>query len=99
MKDAVLVDKVIGRAAACIAICGKVKHVHGEVMSEDAVIFLQENGISVSANLLVSRILNRNRDGLCPLEKSVEGIRDPEKALAALRAKIEVLKAGMNQSH
>ena len=99
MKDAVLVDKVIGRAAACIAICGKVKHVHGEVMSEDAVIFLQENGISVSANLLVSRILNRNRDGLCPLEKSVEGIRDPEKALAALRAKIEALKAGMNQSH
>ena len=99
MKDAVVVDKVIGRAAACIAICGKVKHVHGEIMSEDAVEFLKENGISSSYTLLVSRILNRKRDGLCPLEKSVEGIRDPEKALSALRAKVAALSAGMKQNH
>lgn len=94
MKDAVVVDKVIGRAAASIAICGKVKHVHGEIMSEDAVEFLKENGITASYTLLVPRILNQKRNGLCPLEKSVEGIRDPEKALAALRAKIAALKAG-----
>ena len=99
MKDAVVVDKVIGRAAACIAICGKVKHVHGEIMSEDAVEFLKENGISSSYTLLVPRILNRKRDGLCPLEKSVEGIRDPEKALSALRAKVAALSAGMKQNH
>jgi len=94
MEGAVVVDKVIGRAAACIAICGKVKHVHGEIMSEDAVEFLKENGITASSTLLVPRILNRKRDGLCPLEKSVEGIRDPEKALTALRAKVEALKSG-----
>ena len=94
MEGAVVVDKVIGRAAACIAICGKVKHVHGEIMSEDAVEFLKENGITAGSTLLVPRILNRKRDGLCPLEKSVEGIRDPERALTALRAKIEALKSG-----
>ena len=94
MKGAIVVDKVIGRAAACIAICGKVTHVHGEVMSEDAVEFLKENGITASSTLLVPRILNRKRDGLCPLEKSVEGITDPEKALTALRTKIEALKSG-----
>ena len=99
MEGAVVVDKVIGRAAACIAICGKVKHVHGEIMSEDAVEFLKENGITASSTLLVPRILNRKRDGLCPLEKSVEGIRDPEKALTALRAKVEALSAGMKQNH
>lgn len=99
MKGAVVVDKVIGRAAASIAICGKVKHVHGEIMSEDAVEFLKENGITASSTLLVPRILNRKRDGLCPLERSVEGIRDPEKALTALRAKIEAMSAGMKQSH
>lgn len=99
MEGAVVVDKVIGRAAACIAICGKVKHVHGEIMSEDAVEFLKENGITAGSTLLVPRILNRKRDGLCPLEKSVEGIRDPEKALTALRAKIEELSAGMKQNH
>ncbi|MBO4490131.1 MAG: DUF1893 domain-containing protein [Lentisphaeria bacterium] len=99
MEGAVVVDKVIGRAAACIAICGKVKHVHGEIMSEDAVEFLKENGITAGSTLLVPRILNRKRDGLCPLEKSVEGIRDPEKALTALRAKIEELSAGMKENH
>lgn len=88
MKNAVLADKVIGRAAAAIAICGGVSHVHGEIMSEDAVTFLRDNGVTCTWTLLVPRILNRKRDGLCPLEQSVEGIVQPDRALAALRQKI-----------
>ena len=37
---------------------------------------------------MVPRILNRNRDGLCPLEQSVLGFDDPVAALEALRARI-----------
>lgn len=88
----IIVDKVIGRAAAAIAICGKVSHVHGEIMSEDAVEFLTAHGITSSYKQLVPRILNQNRDGLCPLEQSVEGIDDPVAAVAALRKKIESFK-------
>lgn len=88
MQGATLVDKVIGRAAAAIAICGKVKHVHGELMSEDAVEFLNDNGITTSYTTLVHRILNRKRDGLCPLEQSVEGIDDAADALVSLRKRI-----------
>ncbi len=88
MAGGIIVDKVIGRAAASIAICGKVKHVHGEVMSEDAVAFLKKNGITESHTLLVPRILNRKHDGLCPLEQSVLGIDDPAAALASLKKKI-----------
>ena len=83
-----IVDKVIGRAAAAIAINGKVKYVHGEVVSEDAVEFLKKHNIRVSWTLKVPRILNYSRTGLCPLEKSVEGIHDPVKAQKALEAKI-----------
>ena len=83
-----IVDKVIGRAAAAIAINGKVKYVHALVISEDAVDFLKKHNISCSGDLLVPRILNRNRTELCPLEKSVEGIHDPVKAQKALEAKI-----------
>ena len=89
MSGATLVDKVIGRAAAAIAICGKVKHVHGELMSEDAVEFLNNNGITTSYTKLVHRILNRKKDGLCPLEQSVEGIDDASNALVALKKRIE----------
>lgn len=92
MLNATLVDKVIGRAAAAIAICSKVKHVHGELMSEDAVEFLNNNGITTSHTSLVHRILNRKRDGLCPLEQSVEGIDNPANALVALRKRIESLQ-------
>ncbi|MDD3886450.1 MAG: DUF1893 domain-containing protein [Victivallaceae bacterium] len=92
MRGAVVVDKVIGRAAAAVAICGKVRHVHGEVMSEDALKFLNDNGISGSATLMVPRILNRDRSGLCPLERSVDGISEPEAAMAALREKVASMK-------
>ena len=88
MADAVIVDKVVGRAAAAIAICGKARHVHGEVMSEDAAEFLKAHGITSGCTLPVPRILNRKRDGLSPLEQSVAGIDDPEQALAALKNKI-----------
>lgn len=92
MSGATLVDKVIGRAAAAIAICGKVRHVHGELMSKDAVEFLNNNSITTSYTTLVHRILNRKKDGLCPLEQSVEGIEDAANALEALRKRIETLQ-------
>jgi len=88
MAGGIVVDKVIGRAAASIVICGKAKMVHGLIMSEDAALFLKANNVEYSCGEMVPRILNRDRSGLCPLEKSVEGIDDPAQALAALRAKI-----------
>ena len=92
MKGAVIVDKVIGRAAAAVAISGGVRAVHGEVMSEDGKAYLEKHGIPTNHGLLVPRILNADRSGLCPLEKSVEGIDDPERALAALRRRIAEFK-------
>ncbi len=92
MPQGSIVDKVIGRAAAFIAINGKVRYVHGELMSEDAVALLQKHNIETSYTKLVPRILNRKLDGLCPLEQAVEGIDDPTQALDAIRLKLEALK-------
>ena len=94
LKGATVVDKVIGRAAAMIVISGGATRVHGELMSEDAKALLESKGITVSYGTLVPRILNADRSDLCPLEKSVEGIDDPEQALTALRKRIEELKSG-----
>ena len=94
LKSATVVDKVIGRAAAMIAISGGATRVHGEIMSEDAKALLESRGITVSYGTLVPRILNADKSDLCPLEKSVEGIDDPEQALTALRKRIEELKNG-----
>lgn len=92
-SGAVVVDKVIGRAAAMIALRGKVRAVYGEIMSEDAFELLESRGVPAAYGQLVPRILNAKRDGLCPLEQSVAGIEDPERALKALRRRIVEMKA------
>lgn len=93
MHGAIVVDKVIGRAAAAIIISGKAKAAHAELMSEDGAEFLRQHGIAVGYARLVPRILNRKRDGLCPLEQSVLGIEDPHQAVVALKARIAELQA------
>lgn len=92
MQNAVIVDKVIGRAAAFIAIKGGAVAVHGKIMSEDAQKLLQEYGIKSSYDLLVPRILNNKRDGLCPLEDSVKNITAPDEAIPAMRQRIKELR-------
>lgn len=92
MKEGVVVDKVIGRAAAAIIIWGGAKRAHGELMSEDALEFLTDHDVSASYTVLVPRILNRKRDGLCPLEASVIGITNPQEAVNALKLKIQSLQ-------
>lgn len=97
LEGTVIVDKVIGRAAAAILICAKVTAIHGELMSEDAVQWLNIHRITTGYSHLVPRILNRDRSGLCPMEQTVAGIDDPEQALAALKGKLNVDKLLKNK--
>ena len=91
MKGAWVVDKVVGRAAAAIALDGGATRVHGLVMSETAKAFLGEKGIPATADQMVPQILNRAHDGLCPLEDSVQKLDDPAKMVKAVRARIKTL--------
>ena len=93
MIGAIVVDKVIGRAAAMILLEGKAAMVHGILMSEDAYELLWKKGVKTSYGELVPRILNPQRDGLCPLEQSVEGITDPKQAIEAIKQRISELSA------
>lgn len=91
MKNAAVVDKVIGRAAAFIVIKSQASHVHAVLISEDAIELLKKHNITVSWNKKVPRILNRKRDGLCPLEESVLNITDPDAALVSMKKRIAEL--------
>ena len=93
MKDSILVDKVIGKAAAMVAICGKVKFVHAELICDSAVDILQKNNIKVTWTLRVKDILNRRRNGLCPMEQTVLNISDPAEGVKALEIAVAKMKA------
>ncbi|MDO5470178.1 MAG: DUF1893 domain-containing protein [Akkermansia sp.] len=88
MEGADLVDKIVGRAAAMIAIEGGVRSVTALVMSEDARDMLQAHGIVVHARTIVPQILNRHFSGRCPMEQAVYEIDDCSAGIEALRAKL-----------
>ena len=92
MKNAVIVDKVIGRAAAFVIIKGGASEVFGKITSQEAVDLLKKHNIPITYDLLVPRILNQKRNGLCPLEDSVKSIEDADTALKSMRKRIMELR-------
>lgn len=88
LRGAAVADRIVGRAAAFLAVYGGVRAVYGEVMSEGAVSVLKAAGIAYSYKTLTDRIINRRGDGPCPMEQAVAGITDPAQAAAVLRAKV-----------
>ena len=96
LKDGSLLDTVSGRAAAFIAIDGKVRTVYGELMSEDALELLQKHHIPATYGKLVPQILNRAKDGLCPMEQTVKAAQTPQEALKLLREKLLTMPKNNN---
>lgn len=91
LKGALVVDKVIGKAAAMIAECGGVKKVYGIVMSTAAKSYLLEHNIKAEYDTCVNIISNRTGDGLCPLEKAVMHVEDAQEAYILLKDTIKKL--------
>jgi len=85
-EGASLADSVVGRAAALLCVYSKVVAVYGERMSEGAAAILKAKDIRYEFGTLVARILNRQRDDICPFDRAVLGVEDPSLALEKLKA-------------
>lgn len=81
---AYIADRIIGKAAAMLAVAGGAKAVYGEVMSETGLKMLQDHGIEAQYGTLTPAIRNREKTGLCPMEQTVQSLDDPKQALPAL---------------
>lgn len=94
MKGAVVVDKIIGKAAAMIAVLAEVQAVYGITTSQAGSDFLKKNGIEHAYDRKIDLISNREGSGICPLERSVLDEEDPQKGYEKLRSTIkELMKA------
>ncbi|MDD6643571.1 MAG: DUF1893 domain-containing protein [Firmicutes bacterium] len=85
-------DKIIGKAAAMLLLCGGARSVYGEVMSEPAKALLEGADVEVAYGTLVKAIRNRTDTDICPMEKAVAALKTPAEAPAALRAALNRLK-------
>ena len=86
-------DKVIGKATAFLYCLLEVKEVYTPVISEAALEVLREHGVEAVYDQCVPAILNRRRDGFCPMETATKVISSPEEALAAVRRTLEKLNS------
>jgi hypothetical protein len=69
LKGATVVDKIVGRAAALLAVLGEVEQVITPLASETAKETLAAAGVLLYAEKSIPYIINRDRTGLCPMEK------------------------------
>lgn len=92
LNGATVADKVIGRAAALLMIYGGIKEVYSDVISTHALDIFKENDISVEYDECVPYIINRTKDGMCPMENAVLNITEPKEAYEILKNKLEMMR-------
>ncbi len=85
-------DKIIGKAAAMLMVYGRVKECYGQIISTPALELLDRNSIPVSYDIEVHYIENKDRTDVCPLEKCVSGIEDPQEGFTALHTLVEEMR-------
>lgn len=90
-ENAIVADKVIGKAAALLLVLGKAKGIYGNIMSESAIAVLEQYHIPYEYGEKVPFISNRTNTGMCPLEQSVVNIDTPKEAFVAIQNKIAEL--------
>lgn len=82
LHGARIADKVVGKGAASIMALSGVREVYADVISAPALEMLQEAGIETTYGRLVPYIVNRERTGMCPLEKRCMESTSPVQAYA-----------------
>lgn len=85
LKGAVVADKRVGKAAACLLIEGGVKRVYTPIVSAPAKAMLEAAGIPLYAREEVPLMMNHDGTDLCPLEKKLLDAQTPEQCAAILR--------------
>lgn len=79
LEETVVVDKIVGKAAALLISYFKAKEVHCIVLSVKAKEVLERQGVEHYWETLTSEIVNRTRTGICPFETAVMDVEDPRK--------------------
>lgn len=62
-------DKIVGKAAAMLYAGSGVKEVYADNLSRAAASILREAGIKVQYQNMIPFVMNRDRSGMCPVER------------------------------
>ena len=90
---AVAADKTVGAGAAHLYVLLGVSAVWANVISESAMAILEKNEIAVSFGDRVPHIINRQGNGVCPIELAVANAKSSQDAYALIIDALERLGA------
>ena len=86
-------DLIVGKAAALLFVKAGVKNVFAKVLSAGGKRVFEKYGIYFEFETLTENIINRSGTDICPMEKTVLNVEDPNKAFILLSEKLKLLKA------
>lgn len=88
MQGSIVGDRILGKASALLCRYGEASAVYSPQGTKTAIALLILGGIPSQIEQMIPYITNRSGDGLCPFEKMLENITEPEEAYKILKEKI-----------
>ena len=68
-----------------------VREIHALLISEKALCYLENTTVTVTYEVIVPHIINRDKTGMCPMEKCVIDTTDEDEAEKLIRLKRQEL--------
>lgn len=84
-------DKVVGKAAAMIYAALQISELYTGIISRAAHEVLKKHNIMVFYDEEVDTILRRDKQDICPMEKTTRDIDDIDEAISAIRIRLSIL--------
>ncbi len=91
LRGTLMVDKIVGRAAALLILYSEAAEAHAQVLSRPGKQVLDMHGLPISYVELTDHIKLKDGSIYCPFERMVQGVTDPGEAYAAIVEKMDSL--------
>jgi len=93
LRDSIMVDKIVGRAAALLILYSGAAEAHASVISASGKEAFRNNDMRFTFAEETEHIKMKDGRIYCPFERMVQGISDPEEAYRAIVAKMAEFRA------
>lgn len=85
LENAVVADKIIGRAVAMICDVSSVNYCYGKIVSKGAIDIFEKRNLKYNAEIIVEAIKNRDNTDLCPIEKLTMNVNKSEEGIKRIK--------------
>jgi hypothetical protein len=90
INGSIIGDKILGKASSLLCRYAKVAGVYSPQGTKTGIALLIMGGVPCQIDKMIPFIQNKNGDDVCPFEKMLEDVIDPEKAYNILKEKLLV---------